>query len=307
MAVNTKAVKTRINSVKNTKKITGAMQMIAAVKMKKAVESAQDTRNYSKLAQDILKNIESTKIIHPLTKKRKIDNELMIIISSNRGLCGSYNSNVFKETRKFIEEKEHNIDVIALGKKAAKFTKSNQKLNLLSLYEDMSDNPEFEKVLPITTIILEGFRNKEYDAVSIIYTNYISGLVQETTSSQILPISQESLLKFADKADDTGDKNDEYQESTMKGDEYEFEPSKTRLLDYILPMLVEVQFYQAVIESTASEHSSRMIAMKNATESAEEMIEDLNLEYNKARQASVTQEIAEISAGANALKKDEDK
>lgn len=305
MAINTKAVKARINSVKNTKKITKAMEMIAAVKMRKAVEAAVNTREYSKLANDLLKSLGNKEQSHPLSKNRKVKNELVILITSNRGLCGGYNSKVLKKFEKYLSETntpQDNIKVLAIGKKAADYAKK-RNIEVVSLYEKLSDKPMHSDVLPISEKIKIDFLDKQFDKVNIIFTNYISGLNQEVVEKQILPISSKVVKELLENTGRDSDVVEEIENEPNDGEiwEYEFEPSKKQLIDYIFPMLIEITVYQAVLESVASEHSSRMIAMKNATESAGEMIDELTLEFNKGRQAAITQEVSEIVSGTAAL------
>lgn len=290
MAVSTKAIKNRIKTVSNTKKITKAMQMIAAVKMRKAVDSAVSTREYADIAQDLLDSLIGKRLEHPLVEVRNEQKPkiLMIMISSNRGLCGSYNSNVLKAGTRLLEAFPTRPEMIAVGRKSALFARRN-KLKLLAIYEKLSDTPALEDVLPIVRSVSRDFLSKKYDLVYTLYTHFISGLKQEIKLKQLLPISGKTIKP---KSRDTDGEDEE---------EYVFEPSKKQLLDVVLPKLVEVELYRAFLESSASEHSSRMIAMKNATESAAEMIDELTLEYNKGRQASITQELAEITGGAEAL------
>jgi F-type H+-transporting ATPase subunit gamma len=300
MAVNGKIVKQRIGSVKNTKKITNAMQMIAAVKMRKSVESAVSTRPYATMAGDMMERLGDSELKHRLTNKRPVKKELLIMISSNRGLCGSYNSSVLKEATKYVEaNKDVKFSVLALGKKAAVFAKK-MDIELLGLYEKFSDNPKYEDIFPISKDVIERFESKEFDKVTVIYTNYISGLSQVVASKQVLPMTRQNIDQMLEDLADNYDSKDEVKKQEIVHD-YEFEPTRTTVLDFLLPVLVEIQLYQSVLESAASEHSSRMIAMKNATEAAGEMIDVLTLEYNKARQAAITQEVSEIVAGAAAL------
>lgn len=285
MALNTKAVKGRIKSVQNTKKITKAMEMIAAVKMRKAVAAAVSSREYALEVEKLLQSLSETKINHPLAEQRDVKNKLVIMITSDRGLCGNYNSRVIKNGLELVHLNPADIqlEIMAIGRKAGEFAR-RQDIPMKSLYEKMSEVPEIETIHPIAETVMEGFLNKEFDSVEIIYTKYISGLSQEVERMQLLPVvrSEHENVEAVDK-------------------EIVYEPDKKQILNYALPMLTEVRLFQALLESIASEHSSRMIAMKNASESASELVDDLKLEYNKARQAAITTEIAEISAGANAL------
>ncbi len=320
--INTKEIIKRIGSVKNTKKITKAMEMIAAVKMRKSVQTATNTKDYSTAAYQILQKLSNLDVAHPLTVVKN-KNEfaevetiskqktLLIVITSNRGLCGSYNAKILKNAQEIINTQNdvNEYSVLAIGNKAAQLAKRNN-LELVALYDKLTDNPNYEEILPISKTIMQDFLDGKYSRVKILYTNYISGLVQKVTVKQLLPIKEKTLEEFKDKAGlDSADSNvdeiKEHNDSNFGEDinlneEYDFEPKQKELLDYLLPMLVEIQLYQAVLESAASEHSSRMIAMKNATDSAGEMIDSLTLEYNKGRQAAITQEIAEIVSGANA-------
>lgn len=293
MAVNTKQVKKRIKSVKNTKKITKAMEMVAAAKMRKSVNIATKTKDYANMATYLMQDLcNSQEVLHILMQPyEKIEKILLIIISSNRGLCGSYNNNITKAGHKFIQDirKEYSqntqIDVIAIGKKGAQFAKKNG-LNILEIYEKFPENPTYTDILPMSKSIISNYIDNQHQKVYMIFTNYISGLNQKVETKQLLPFIG---------LDDI----DEKENSSLT--EFKFEPEKNEVLDYIVPRLVEIQLYQAVLDSLASEHSNRMIAMKNASDSAGEMIHYLTLDFNKARQANVTREISEIVSGADAL------
>lgn len=304
MAINTKAVKNRISSVNNTRKITKAMQMIAAVKMRKAVDSAVRTKVYANLARQLLEDLSSVTFEHPLLKKPKAKNKstLVVMITSNRGLCGSYNANVAKNTEKFLLKTELQPDVIALGKKAALFAKRRQ-LKLVALYEKLSENFNFDHVSPIAKELIDLFVSGKYDEIYVSYTNYISGLNQKVEIQKLLPLERESIFKIAEaeQSEEEGEMKNSVNDQMNDEEGFIFEPNKETLMNYVLPKLVEVIFYRTVLDSAASEHSSRMMAMKSATESAADMINELTLEYNKGRQSAITQEIAEITSGADAL------
>lgn len=321
MAINTKEIKKRISSVKNTKKITKAMEMIAAVKMRKAVQAAVNTRDYATLAHNILKNLSTKDLKHELARnipieqfdvtfENKIESDkptetgkhLLIVITSNRGLCGSYNSKVMKKAFEFIDGKKEKFDVYAIGSKAGLFAKRNG-LGLVRLYESIGDKPDYETLIPISMEVRELFTSGEYDKVTMFFTNYISGLKQEVIERPLLPISKESVKSVLTEIGDekTGKDQNTEKFNAIVNSEYEYEPNRSKVLNYLLPMLIDVMIYQAVLESSASEHSSRMIAMKSASDSASDMINDLTLQFNKGRQAAITQEISEIVGGASAL------
>ncbi|MFH1286885.1 MAG: ATP synthase F1 subunit gamma [Candidatus Magasanikbacteria bacterium] len=319
MAVNTKAINRRIKSVKNTRKITKAMEMVAATKMRKAVEAALATRTYAQLAWDLLVHLsKSQKTELPLMRTEPVKRLLVILLTSNRGLCGSFNSNIIKKTAvqladprnisihrseagKDIEPSEIiEVDVIGVGKKGADFAKKTGH-NLIASFSDLSDRPTMGDILPVAKMAMDAFREKKYDKVVVAYTNYVSAIAQVATLRQVLPVSEVDLEKtIAESGKDT-ENTDLEKTSEDKMSEYIFEPSKEEVLETILPRLVESQMYQSVVESAASEHSSRMMAMRNASDAASEMIDDLTLTFNKARQAGITQEIAEIAGGAAAL------
>jgi len=291
MALQIKTIKKRISSVKNIGKITRAMEMVAASKMRKATEQALNTRTYAKLALELLVNIAQENVEHPLLEKRELNKILIIIIGSNKGLCGSYNSNVFKrlkETLGIHEDKK--IDFITIGKKAEKMVEENIIASFIEFPEDIT----FDDITGLSKLVLDKFNNREYDRVKIIYTDFVSSIKSEVRKRNLLPVSEEILQQMIDDIKKEDDKKENM--ST-----YIFEPDKGRLLDEVLPRLVEIQLYQSILESNASEHSSIMLAMKNASDSASEMLEELTLYFNQARQAAITQEISEIASGAVAL------
>lgn len=326
MGANTKTIKRRIQSVKNTKKITKAMEMISAVKMRKATDAALGTRQYATLALDIMTHLSQLEEPnYALLEIRPVKNILLVLVSSNKGLCGSFNSNLFKKTKqltkenienlakhringkngKFDEikpEKDITIDIIGIGKRSAGFAKKNG-FNLLSVYEDINEKPEYESMIPISKDIIKAYKEKKYDKVVVAFTDYKSSIAQEPKIRQILPLSEVDLEKMIAGAggDQSIAENKKADKIDFEIETYLFEPGLEIIIEKIIPKLVEIQLYQAVLESSASEHSARMVAMKNASEAAEEMISDLTLTFNKARQASITQEISEISGGAAAL------
>ncbi|HQF57280.1 MAG TPA: ATP synthase F1 subunit gamma [Candidatus Magasanikbacteria bacterium] len=322
MSVNTKAIKRRIKSVGSTHKITKAMQMISAVKMRKAVDSAINTRTYATLAWDLLVKLSKTKKKElPLLDARQVKKLLIIMITSNRGLCGSFNANIIKKTAEqlnnpinigrqrventFLEpSSEMIVDVIGIGKKGADFAKK-MNYNLIASFSDFSDTPTLNDVLPISRMVIEAYEKKQYDKVVAAYTDFKSTINQVAKFRQVLPISEfdleKMLLSLGDQEQEKQNKKMTKERAEFELDNYLFEPNQDQVLQIILPKLVETQIYQAVLESSASEHSARMMAMQNASEAASEMIGELNLIYNKARQAGITQEIAEIAGGAAAL------
>lgn len=296
MAVNTKAIKRRLKSVGSTKKITKAMEMIATAKMRKAVNAALDTRTYAVLAWNLLVNLSKTqKAQVPLLAIRPVQKILMIIITSNRGLCGSFNSNIIKKTAAQLKNQPGaTVDIIGIGKKGADFAKK-MGYNLIAAFTNMTDTPSLDDTLPIAKMVIDAYEKKSYDKVIVAYTDFKTAIFQLAKLRQVLPISENDLEKMIIGTEDVNPVE------KINLIDYLFEPSRLDVLRTILPRLVEMQIYQAMLESAASEHSARMMAMRSASDAAEDMIKELNLNFNKARQAGITQEIAEIAGGAAAL------
>jgi F-type H+-transporting ATPase subunit gamma len=288
---NTIALKQRINSVKNTRQITKAQELVSASKMRRAQELAKLSRDYRRVAYAILARLSSIKEVesHPLFEKRKIKTKLYIVITSNTGLAGAYNSNVLKLlTKSVIDDRDKGIksQVITIGKKAANYARHLEHISLLAVYPAFGNQPTANDIRPILNTLLDSYRNKEIDSAEVIYTEFVSNLVQKAKSLDLLPAHLEENSEDAIK----------YKNSFTN-----FEPSVEEVLDGAASRLVEVQIWQALLESLASEHSMRMLAMKNATDNANDLIDDYTLEFNTARQASITQELAEISGGVAAL------
>lgn len=322
MALNAKAIKTRIGSVKNTKKITKAMEMVAAAKMRKAVDATLQIRTYAELAKGLLDRVATVQGPEfELMEKRPVGKMLLVLISSNRGLCGSFNANVLKKAQALLDEKEKfaehvlseeetispkesvELDVLGIGKKSALFAKRN-KLNLIGVYDDIGDSPDFEDVISIADEIITQFKGGGYDKVKLVYTHFQSSLTQVSKMRQLLPVTDTTVGKMMDDLGEVAKEkvsNAEKVETLVPFDNAAQEPSPEAIIEYVIPRLVEIQLYQGLLESVASEHSARMVAMKSASDAASDMIDSLNLIYNKARQAAITQEIAEIAGGAAAL------
>lgn len=320
MPVNTKAIKRRIKSVGSTRKITKAMEMVAAAKMRKAVQATVNTRTYASLAWELLLNLAKAKKTKlPLLETRKVKKLLVILITSSRGFCGSFNANIIKKTAaqltdpknigrqrvkgKIIEpDKELAVDVIGIGKKGIDFARKTG-YNLIASFSDFPDTPKLNDILPISKMVITAYENKDYDKVVIAYTDFKSAVTQVAKLRQVLPISEIDLEKMLDgiSSDDKVVLEKNIDKTKIELDDYLFEPNCNKVLNIILPRLVETQMYQAALESAASEHSARMMAMRNASDAATDMIKELSLIFNKARQAGITQEIAEIAGGAAAL------
>ncbi len=285
----TRALKTRIKAVKSTKQIPKAMELVAASKMRRAQETAMRSRAYRDLAYQILTKIsELTDVTkHPLYKVRPIKTRLIVAITSDRGLAGAYNSNVLRQlTVQLQADRAANIvtQVIVVGKQGSKFVSRLRGVEVLAAYDEFPERPTPNDIRPILNTLVELYTDKQIDAADALYTNYKSSISQLVQLQRILPaVFNESQLPH-------------------DFDEALFEPSVQEVLDGITERLVEAQLNQTFFEAQASEHSMRMLAMKNATDNANDLIEDLTLAFNTARQAAITQELAEITGGAEAMK-----
>ncbi|KKQ28091.1 MAG: ATP synthase gamma chain [Candidatus Magasanikbacteria bacterium GW2011_GWC2_37_14] len=292
------------------------MEMISAVKMRKAIEAAINTRTYATLAWDLLVKLAKVKKDNlVLLEVRPVKKLLVILITSNRGLCGSFNANIIKKTAAQLADPKNisrqrvenghlepanivEVDVVGVGKKGADFAKK-MGYNLIASFSDFSDTLKLNDVLPICKMVIDEYSKKNYDKVVVAYTDFKSTVNQVAKLRQVLPISELDLEKMiTDLGTEIAEKN---KITELELDNYIFEPTQDDVLEIILPRLVETQIYQATLESAASEHSARMIAMRNASDAASDMIKELTLTFNKARQAGITQEIAEIAGGAAAL------
>ncbi len=276
-------IKRRIKGVKNTHQITKAMDIVSSTKFRRMNEMVLNSRPYSVSLENILKNIAAgTKSEHhPLFDGRKESKKVgLIVIASDRGLCGSYNSSIIKEMKRFIEKnKDKEVSIIAVGKKVRDYCKKND-FDMKAEYIQLIPETMFEKAKEIGENIVEFFNESIYDEVHIIYSKFISAMTSEITTKRLIPVERVE-----------GNANTSYI----------FEPSAESILGTILPKYLSISIYQDLLEAITSEHSARMRAMKNATENAEDMISKLSLKYNRARQSSITQELSEIVGGANAL------
>jgi F-type H+-transporting ATPase subunit gamma len=307
MANNTREIKRRIKSVKNTKKITKAMELVSAAKMRKSVQRVLATRSYAQVAwqtlMELSQRIDASE--NPLLAKREtIKNVAVVVIASNRGLCGGFNTNIIKKAAEFIQQREEgveNIDVITLGKKSFK-PLARYNFNMKADFEKKDVTASMTDIFDVSNFLLSEYIAGTYDQVVITYTDFESALTQTPRVTTLLPLH----LEDADQALGSVEDREGYGEvDELEQEEFEYilEPDPETLLNSIAPKIIEVKLYQAVLESDASEHSARMMAMKNASEAADDMTQSLVFAYNRARQASITQEISEISAGKASLEK----
>lgn len=284
-------IKQRIGSVKSTKQITKAMQLVAASKLRRAQEAAAGPRAYADMARDILarlRNIAGGESEFRIFAERPVKNRLLIVITSDRGLAGAYNANVIRQMITELKaDRQANIgtSVIVVGKQAAHAAGRIADLEVRGVYQELPDKPNADTLRPILTTAVGLFADDLVDAVDIIYTKFVSTVVQEVQTKRLLPAGLDL----------------ETEQETKEDQDITVEPSAEVVLRSTTLRLLDAQIYQALLEAAASEHSMRMLAMKNATDNASDIIDDLTLEYNNARQAAITQELAEITGGAEAI------
>jgi F-type H+-transporting ATPase subunit gamma len=299
---SSKEIKRRIKSVKSTKKITKAMELVAASKMKRAVSQTLASRLYSSFSWEILTSLSDRleNISHPFFMparnaqaggENKNEKTLIVLITSNRGLCGGYNSQVVKKTIGMIKNEVNNtnIDIITVGKKGDGAMRRIGQ-NIIATFTDIPDTLNIQDISSLSTYLTLGFREEKYGKVYIAYTDFVSALTQKPVIRKLLPISKEELRE-------TIEVNIKEKKESHTEIPYLVEEDIEKLLSTLAEKLIRMQVYQMMLESNASEQSSRMVAMKNASDAAGEMIDDLTLVFNKARQAGITREISEISAG----------
>jgi len=287
---NTQDIRRRIKSIRNTAQITKAMQMVAASKMRRAQQHALAGRPYAALMNRVLVSLQkrTDPRLHPLLQIREIKKELVLIISTDKGLAGALNTNLFREGANFDQAK---TVFVVTGKKARQFV-ARTKRELLADFE-LKDSPSFVETKAISKFCTEKFLNREVDKVSVLYTHFINTINQRPVVETLLPISSFDLPKSESAEDATADVD------PMLG--YVFEPSAEVVLDAMLPFYIQHEVFQMILDARASEHSARMVAMKNATDNANQFIKDLTLEYNKMRQAGITTELLEIATAQMAL------
>ncbi len=289
----TKEIKRRIKSVKSTKKITKAMELVSASKMKRAISATLSSRPYSGYSWEVLQALSEfvTETKNPLLETRDGTNTLVILVTSNRSLCGGYNAQVTRKTIAFLKENAGtHIDFISVGSKGEGALRRLGQ-NIIASFNGVSDKPTLRDVLPIANFAIDVYKRKEYDKVVVAYTDFVSGLTQIPRINTLLPVKREELKE------ELNDGILNTNPSTLNPTQYTFEPDYETLMSIIVEKIARMRVFQMILESSASEHSARMLAMKNATDAAGEMIDELTLAFNKARQGSITQEISEISAG----------
>lgn len=284
---NTRDIRNRIRGVKNTAKITRAMQLVASSKMKRAQDRAVQRRAYARLMARIIATLVDNipeRITHPFLEDRPVKKRCVLVFSTDRGLCGPLNSNLFREINRY----DRNTTVfISVGRKAKQYLSRTQRTLLADF--PISETAEFRELRPVAEFILERFLAKDFDAFDVLYPRFRNTLIQEPTAVQLLPLVDfsERLKRYL--ATDSLEANKDERD-------FIFEPKAAEILGEILPRFVKQEIYRMLLDARASEHSARMVAMKAATDNAKKLTDQLTLQYNKARQAGITQEILEITA-----------
>lgn len=283
---NTRDIRRRIKSVKNTAQITRAMQLVAASKMKRAQDMALQGRPYATLLAEILSALADrvTDFRHPFLEKRTSRRRGILVIATDKGLCGPLNSNLFR----LVGGIEASAQFVTLGRKGAQFL-SRARRRLIADFS-VSDSVRFAEVRPAVELLIEAFVDEKIDSIEVIYSRFLNTLVQEPTQIPLLPLEDLDSVTRAERADGLS--------HTVDDREIHYEPGPEVILDELLNLHIKQQIYQMVLEAKASEHSARMVAMKSATDNANTLVDDLTLEYNKVRQATITQEILEIAAAS---------
>ncbi len=292
---NLKEVRIRIASVKSTQQITSAMKMVSASKLRKAQTAIHKMRPYAAKVKEILQNLSATiqqDEQNAFSEQRAPETVLLIVVASNRGLCGAFNSNIIKAANELINQKyrqqyaANKLHLMTIGSKVTDYF-SKRGFPVIASHDAVFEQLSWEKAEPIASDLLKQFEKKQFDRIEIVYNQFKNAALQRLTVEQFLPIE---LPK------------EDSQKNNLTTVDYIFEPSKEIIVEELIPKSLKSQFYKILLDSFASEHGARMTAMHQATDNAKELLKTLNLQYNKARQAAITNEILEIVSGANALK-----
>ena len=280
---NLKEIRNRISSVSSTMQITSAMKMVSAAKLKKAQDAITAMRPYSdKLTQMLVNLSSSVDFENVYLSPRKVKNKLIVCITSNRGLCGAFNSNIIKKCTEIANSSDESVSFLCIGKKGADILSKNY--NVVQTNNEIFDDLTFENISAIAEKLMSMFLNKEFDSVQIVYNKFKNAATQIVIQEQYLPIE-----------------NNDSENDQNESSDYIFEPSQVEIISELIPKSLKTQLYKSIRDSYASEHGARMTAMHKATDNATELRDQLKLTYNKARQAAITNEILEIVGGAEAL------
>lgn len=300
---NAKEIKRKIWSIKNTWKITKAMELISTVKMKKAQNLANWKKSFVTELLKVFYRIEDSFEWSKFFKEREGEKKLIILVTSNKGLCWGYNVNVMKEVNKYIKDNnlaEESLDFIGLGKKWVQFVVRTGNNLIADFSWDFTDDVNDEFIKSVSDFVLEKYLEWEYNEVVVFYNYFQNTMSQIVVKDSFLPIKKENIFEYLLKI--TGKTKEEIFNPWAWQDEYEVEPSEAELVDTVIPMVLRMMIYDKLLEAKASEHSSRMIAMKNAKDSSKKIAAKLTLQYNKARQAAITREVSEIVSGVESMK-----
>lgn len=292
--MQTKTIQQKIKSVQNIGKITKAMEMISVSKMRRSVEKRTASQIFAERSFELLENLHIQKnLTHPYLKTQSGNKVLMVIIASNKGLCGGYNMNVSKQVTQFVHAHPGvDIDAIVIGKQSERIAHRN-KIHIVASFTEFSDYFTTGEVRSLLHTITERYLSEEYHEVVVAYTKFVSSLSFEARVTDFIPLKVDTAQKLS------GLKKNINNKTALAL--YTFEPNEQEVLNTVVPAVLMTVLYQLLLESLASEHSSRVIAMRNAGDNAKEMLRDLKLNYNRARQAAITQEIAEIVGGSSAM------
>ena len=266
------------------------MKMVSAAKFRRAQNAILGMRPYSAQLNEIMNDIDvEDGVVTPYHDSRKVESVLLVVVTSNKGLCGAFNSNVIKEATARVnhytnEEKVSTLEMITIGKRATEFF-GKRSVNVVSSHDELLDKPAFDDIATLADSIMESFCEKKYDRVELVYNQFKNSLVQILSTEQFLPVVPKKV-----------------ESATAKRNDYIYEPSKVEILREMVPLTLRSHFYRVILDSLAAEHGARMNAMQKATDNATELLKELKLSYNKARQAAITNEIIEIVSGSEALK-----
>lgn len=301
---STRELRRRIRSVKNISQVTRAMQMVAASKMRRAQDRVLATRPYSERSWRILTHLasqwEETEELHPLLRRpAQICNIGMVLVTSDRGLCGGYNNNIIRAAADSMAAGQVPVKLITVGRKGSGYM-ARYGREIVAEFSGLPDRPRLTDVMPIARLAMEGFRDGTFDLVLLAYTDFVNTLVQKAVVRRLLPVligatEEEAMCEYILEAEP---------EAVT---EYIYEPDPRSILDTVVPRFIELRLYQAVLESLASEHSARMVAMQNATDNAIDLADELTLTYNRARQQDITREMMDIVGGAEALRQTQER
>ena len=292
---NLKEVRTRIASVSSTQQITSAMKMVSAAKFRRAQNAIIGMRPYAAQLNEIIADIDTGDgVLTPYHAVRPVQNVVLVVVTSNKGLCGAFNSNVLKLALQRIEywrEQKASIRIVSIGKKASEQLARQTDVRLQA-YDELLDTPAFDPIATLADTLMDDFADKRIDRVELVYNQFKNSLSQVLSCEQLLPVGDVEKKPGKGAAE----------EGKSKNNDYIFEPSKEDILREMIPLTLRSTFYRMVLDSLAAEHGARMTAMQKATDNATELLKELRLSYNKARQAAITNEIIEIVSGSEALK-----